>query len=159
MDSQAVLKVKKCDSVTCEVCRLRALHNPLGWPPAPWKHGTNTDIWVGILHSLPNTRMFFPDGNFELDRVETSLSMDDLHNDTWRKKTHNDVRFGPSHSHGAHGLVSISNKIKVDHKSEPKMTLTITYIIRGRCFIVTAMTKESGNDRSSLLTGTLKMDS
>lgn len=27
---------------------------------------------------LPNTIIFFPDGNFELDRVETSLSIEDL---------------------------------------------------------------------------------
>lgn len=43
------------------------------------------DIYVGIVQSLPNTRIFFPVGNFELDRVETSLSIDDLHNDTWGK--------------------------------------------------------------------------
>lgn len=37
--------------------------------------------------------MFFPDGNFELDRVDTSLSMDDLHKETLR--THNDVMSEP----------------------------------------------------------------
>lgn len=30
------------------------------------------------MQYAPNTRMFFPVGNFELDLVETSLSMDDL---------------------------------------------------------------------------------
>lgn len=31
------------------------------------------------MQYTPNTRMFFPAGNFELDLVETSLSMEDLH--------------------------------------------------------------------------------
>lgn len=30
------------------------------------------------MQYAPNTRMFFPVGNFELDLVETSLSMEDL---------------------------------------------------------------------------------
>ena len=33
----------------------------------------NPTIW-----HIPNTSMFFPDGNFELERVETSLSISDL---------------------------------------------------------------------------------
>lgn len=28
---------------------------------------------------LPNTRMFFPDGSLDLDRVETSLRIEDLY--------------------------------------------------------------------------------
>lgn len=33
----------------------------------------------GLLQYSPKTRMFFPVGNLELDLVETSLSMEDLH--------------------------------------------------------------------------------
>lgn len=37
------------------------------------------------MQYTPNTRMFFPVGNFELELVETSLSMEVLHQERNKK--------------------------------------------------------------------------
>lgn len=61
------------------------LQSPQG---SPVQIHCRSDFFRIELHKQysPNTRIFFPDGNFELELVETSLSIEDLQETTGHRQ-------------------------------------------------------------------------